>query len=298
MSGVNIVELGNNIDSRLDELIEDLPVGIEVHRISWQSDLVDQSIVTFMINLAEAVAIVLAVLWIAIGFRSALVVGLCGLVFTIVATFLFMKIFNIDLQRMSLGALVISMGMMVDNAIVVADGMLVRLQRGMDKTKAAIEAAALPSIPLLGATVIAVMTFYPIAASDESAGEYCVSLFFVVGIALILSWVLAVTITPLMCIGFIKVSKNTPGEGEEYNGAMYRIFGKLLHLSLRRRWPVLGIFVAVLCLAGFSFQWVDQMFFPAAARNQFMVDYWAPEGTRIQQTSKEHENPRGQIPQG
>ena len=188
VSGVNIVNLGGDIDKRLEELIADLPVGIEVHRISWQSDLVDESIVMFMINLAEAVAIVLVVLWIAIGFRSALVVGLCGLVFTIIATFLFMNLFGIDLQRMSLGALVISMGMMVDNAIVVADGMLVRLRRGMDKTKAAIESAALPSLPLLGATVIAVMTFYPIAASDESAGEYCVSLFYVVGIALMLSW--------------------------------------------------------------------------------------------------------------
>jgi multidrug efflux pump subunit AcrB len=287
VSGVNVVELGGNIDKRLEELIADLPVGIEVHRISWQSDLVDDSIVGFMINLAEAVAIVLAVLWLVIGFRSALVVGLCGLVFTIIATFLFMNLFGIDLQRMSLGALVISMGMMVDNAIVVADGMLVRLQRGMDKTKAAIESATMPSIPLLGATVIAVMTFYPIAASDESAGEYCVSLFYVVGIALILSWVLAVTITPLMCIGFIKIPKKSDTGGGEYDGRMYRVFAKMLHFSLRRRWIVLLTFVGVLGMAGFSFKWVDQMFFPAAARNQFMVDYWAPEGTRIQQTSED-----------
>ncbi len=287
VSGINIVDLGRAIDTRLDELIEDLPVGIEVHRISWQSDLVEESVDVFMINLAEAIAIVLAVLWIAIGFRSALVVGLCGLVFTIIATFLFMNLFGIDLQRMSLGALVISMGMMVDNAIVVADGMLVRLQRGMDKTKAAIEAATLPSLPLLGATVIAVMTFYPIAASDEAAGEYCVSLFYVVGIALMLSWALAVTITPLMCIGLIKIPKNAPPAGEEYKGKMYQGFGKMLHFSLKHRWAVLAAFIALLGLSGFAFQWVDQMFFPSAARNQFMVDYWAPEGTRIQQVSED-----------
>ena len=285
VSGVNAVDLGRDIDARLDELIEDLPIGIEVHRISWQSDLVDESIDNFMINLAQAVIIVLVVLWIAIGFRSAMVVGLCGLVFTIVATFLFMKMFGIDLQRMSLGALVISMGMMVDNAIVVADGMLVRLQRGMDKTKAAIEAASLPSLPLLGATVIAVMTFYPIAASDEAAGEYCATLFSVVAIALMLSWLLAVTITPLMCIGLIRIPKNAPPEGDEYSGKLYKGFAKLLHVCLRFRWIVLALFIGVLALSGFAFQWVDQMFFPAAARQQFMVDYWAPEGTKIQQVS-------------
>jgi len=163
--------------------------------------------------------------------------------------------------------------------------MLVRLQRGMDKTKAASVAASLPSIPLLGATVIAVMTFYPIAASDESAGEYCATLFSVVAIALMLSWLLAVTITPLMCIGVIKIPKNAPPEGEEYSGKLYVGFGKLLHWCLRLRWMVLAVFVGLLFLSGFAFQWVDQMFFPAAARQQFMVDYWAPEGTRIQQVS-------------
>jgi multidrug efflux pump subunit AcrB len=284
-SGVNAVDLGRAIDVRLEELIENLPVGIEVHRISWQSNLVDESINAFMVNLAQAVIIVLIVLWIAIGFRSAMVVGLCGLIFTIIATFLFMKIFGIDLQRMSLGALVISMGMMVDNAIVVADGMLVRLQRGMDKTKAAIEAASLPSLPLLGATVIAVLTFYPIAASDEAAGEYCATLFSVVALSLMISWLLAVTITPLMCIGLIKVPKNAPPEGEEYSGKLYVGFGKLLHLCLRFRWMVLAVFAGLLFLSGVAFKWVDQMFFPESARQQFMVDYWAPEGTRIQQVS-------------
>ena len=151
-----------------------------------------------MINLADAVANVLFGRWIATGLKSALLVGLCGLVFTIITSFVFMKIFGIDLQRMSLGALVIAMGMMVDNAIVVADGILVRLQQGKDKIKSAVEAATQPSIPLLGATIIAVMTFYPIAASNESAGEYCVSLFYVVAISLLISWVLAVTIPPLM----------------------------------------------------------------------------------------------------
>jgi len=218
ISGSNIVKLGARIDQRLAELVADLPIGIEVNRISWQSDLVNESIVSFVINLLEAVAIVLGVLWIATGLRTALIVGLCGLVFTIIISFFFMNVMGIDLQRMSLGALVISMGMMVDNAIVVADGMLVRLQKGMNKVQAAIESASQPSMPLLAATVIAVMTFYPIAASDESAGEYCVSLFFVVAISLMLSWVLAITITPLMAIGLLPVPKNTGESGDIYGG--------------------------------------------------------------------------------
>ncbi|MHC4151831.1 MAG: efflux RND transporter permease subunit, partial [Planctomycetota bacterium] len=280
VSGENIVKLGELIDTRLNELIADLPVGIEVHRISWQSDLVQESIDTFLINLAEAIAIVLFVLWIATGLKTALIVGLCGLVFTIIASFVFMKIFGIDLQRMSLGALVIAMGMMVDNAIVVADGILVRLQQGKDKIKAAVEAAT-----LLGATIIAVMTFYPIAASNESAGEYCVSLFYVVAISLLISWVLAVTITPLMCIGILKLPKKNGHDSDPYGGVMYRFFKSILTSAIRMRWIVLVIFFALLAVAAFAFKYVDQMFFPSAARAQFMVDYWAPEGTRIQQTS-------------
>ncbi|NQT36319.1 MAG: efflux RND transporter permease subunit, partial [Planctomycetes bacterium] len=142
VSGVNVVELGHAMDRRLEELQRDLlPVGIEFHRVSWQSDAVTESIDSFMISLAQAVAIVLAVLWIAMGFRVAMIVGLCGLVFTIIISFLFMGIMGIDLQRMSLGALIIAMGMMVDNAIVVADGILVRVRKGMDRTRAALEAA-------------------------------------------------------------------------------------------------------------------------------------------------------------
>ncbi|MFC1764432.1 efflux RND transporter permease subunit [Planctomycetota bacterium] len=284
VAGVNIVKLGRDIDARIDELVADLPIGIEMERISWQSDLVDESINNFMVSLGQAVAIVLVVLWIAMGLRTALLVGICGLILTIIASFIFMKLGNIDLQRMSLGALVIAMGMMVDNAIVVADGIMVRLQKGMDKVKAAVEAATQPSMPLLGATVIAVMTFYPIAASKESAGEYCASLFSVVAISLGLSWVLAVTITPLMGMGLIKAPKG--GNSDPYAGVMFRVFKPLLKISLRFRWAVLIFFIALLGVSGYAFKYVDQMFFPNAARTQFMIDYWAPLGTRIQETSR------------
>jgi len=284
LSGVNAVDLGAAIDRRLAELIEDLPVGIEIKHISWQSDLVSTAIADFMVSLMQAIAIVLIVLWVAMGWRTALIVGLSGLVFTIVITFLFMDIMGEDLERMSLGALVIAMGMMVDNAIVVADGILVRIQRGMDRVKAAIEAATQPAIPLLGATVVAVLAFYPIAVSDEAAGEYCASLFSVVSISLIVSWVLSVTITPVMCIAFLPKPKAS-ASGDVYGGRFYSVFRGLLRLSMRLRWLVILIFVALLVLAGIGFGFVNQLFFPASARAQFMIDYWAPEGTRIQAVS-------------
>jgi multidrug efflux pump subunit AcrB len=284
VSGANVVTIGEAVDRRLAELTEELPVGIELKKISWQSDEVNASIVGFMISLAQAVGIVLVILWLFMGLRTALIVGLSGLVFTIIASFVFMKLFGIDLQRMSLGALIIAMGMMVDNAIVVADGVLVRMQKGMDRVKAAVEAASQPAIPLLGATIIAVLAFYPIAASDEGAGEYCATLFSVVAISLMISWVLSVTVAPVMCIALLPTPKQVD-ESEMYGGRFYGLFRGVLGLCLKVRWLVLLLFVAVLVASGVGFGWVEQMFFPASARAQFMVDYWAPEGTRIQQTS-------------
>ncbi|MCH8982236.1 efflux RND transporter permease subunit, partial [candidate division KSB1 bacterium] len=152
--GTNVVTMGNLVAKRLDELIEDLPIGIEAERVHWQADIVDDSIKGFFINLSQAVVIVLVVLAVSMGLRMGIIIG-TALILTILGTFIIMAMLGIDLQRMSLGALVIALGMMVDNSIVVADGFAIRLQKGMDRTKAAIEAAALPSIPLLGATIVA-----------------------------------------------------------------------------------------------------------------------------------------------
>ncbi|MCZ6834602.1 MAG: efflux RND transporter permease subunit [Planctomycetota bacterium] len=286
VGGANVVDIGRAIDVRLGELHDLLPIGVEIERISWQSDQVSQSISAFLISLLQAIAIVLVVLWVAMGLRTALVVGLTGLVFVIIISFLIMNLVGIDLQRMSLGALVVAMGMMVDNAIVVADGILVRMQKGMDRTKAAIEAASQPAIPLLGATVIAVLAFYPIAASTESAGEYCATLFSVVGISLMVSWVLAVTAAPIMCMDFLPAPKQI-GSGGMYDSGMYRLFRKTLGLAIKLRWLVLLVLVGVLGVSLYGFRYVNKMFFPASARQQLMVDYWAPEGTRIQNVAED-----------
>ena len=282
-SGVNIVHLGRAIDARLAQIRGDLPVGLEIERVSWQSDEVSTAISEFMISLAMAVGIVLVVLWVAMGLRSSMVVGLSGLLMVIIATFLIMNLIDEDLHRMSLGALIVSMSLMVDNAIVVADGAVIRMQKGMDRVRAAIEAAAQPSIPLLGATVVAVMAFYPIAASQESAGEYSQALFTIAGVSLLASWVLAMTVSPLMCVALLASPKGE--QKDPYGGVLYRAFRGMLVLALRARWVVLFLFVATLAGSVVAFRHVDQMFFPEAARAQFMVDVWMPEGTRIQDTS-------------
>lgn len=284
-AGENIVRVGQALDRRIAELEADLPVGIGVERISWQSDQVSESIRAFMISLLEAVAIVLALLALTMGWRAGVIIGISGLVFPILGTFIVMAVAGIDLHRVSLGALIIAMGMMVDNAIVVTDGILVRIARGMDRTQAAIEAAGRPALPLLGATVVACMAFFPIFLSTYDTGEYAGGLFTIVAISLLLSWVFCQTVAPLLCI----IMLPSPGPGQDgrepYQNWFYQSFRKLLFLAIRYRLPFLGGLLGLLLVSVVGFRWVPQLYFPDSSRKQVMIDYWAPEGTRIQETS-------------
>jgi len=282
--GTNVVTMGKRVSKRLDELIDYLPIGIEVERVHWQEDIVDESIKGFFINLSQAVIIVLVVLAVSMGLRMGIIIG-TALILTILGTFIFMALLGIDLQRMSLGALVIALGMMVDNAIVVADGFVIRLQKGMDRRKAAVEAASLPSIPLLGATIVAVMAFYPIVASTESVGEYCASLFSVVGISLMLSWVLSMTLTPIQCMDMMPDPKAGDEHADPFGSRFYVHYRSILNKAIKRRWFTIGIMVALLVLSAIGFGHVKQLFFPDSSMTKFMVEYWTPEGTRIQDVS-------------
>ena len=279
--GVNVVNMGRAIDEKLHQLQEVMPVGIEVHRVHWQSDIVNTSVKGFFINLAQAVAIVLVVLAVAMGWRMGVIIG-TALIMTIVVTFIIMALFGIDLQRMSLGALVIALGMMVDNSIVVADGFVVRLNQGMDRIKAAIEAASLPSIPLLGATIIAVMAFYPIFASTESAGEYCRTLFTVVAISLLSSWLISITLTPIQCIDMLHAPEGADASEDPYSGRFYSIFKNILHRAIQVRWLTMGGMIGLLLVSFYCFGFVTQLFFPDSSMKKFMIDYWAPQGVRIE----------------
>ncbi len=286
-AGENVVEVGKRIDARIQELLAELPVGINVDRISWQSDQVSESIRSFMVSLVEAVAIVLALLAFTMGIRPGIIIGIGGLVFPILGTFIVMAITGIDLHRISLGALIIAMGMMVDNAIVVTDGIMVRIAQGMDRKRAAIEAASGPAIPLLGATIVACMAFYPIFASTYDTGEYAGSLFTVVAISLVLSWVFCQTIVPLLCIAMLPEPKAGEEATDPYQGGVYRMFRNVLATTIRHRIIFLASMVVLLAVSIFGFRWVPQLYFPDSSRLQVMIDYWAPQGTRIEQTSND-----------
>jgi multidrug efflux pump subunit AcrB len=284
ITGGNIVETGSNLDARLQELLPELPAGIEVERFVWQSDLVKESINAFVINLVEAVLIVLVVLTLAMGWRMGLIIG-WSLIITILGTFIVMKGMAIDLQRVSLGALVVALGMMVDNAIVVADNMSVGLARGKKPVDAAIEAASKPSIALLGATIVAAMAFYPVYAAQADTGEYARTLFIVVAVSLLLSWLIAMTMTPLNCISLLKPPSGGGTEVDPYASGFFVKYRRLLEGAIRKRILTIGALTALLVAAAIGFPGIPQQFFPDSTRAQLRVDFWAPQGTPIQSVS-------------
>ncbi len=284
--GGNLLNTGAALDKRIAELQPSLPAGIKVEKFSWQSDIVRESINGFVINLAEAVLIVLVVLTLAMGWRMGLIIG-WALLLTIFGTFIVMKIMGIDLQRVSLGALVVALGMMVDNAIVVADNYSVRLAKGMKPRDAAIESAAKPSIALLGATVVAAMAFYPVYAAITDVGEYARTLFIVVGVSLILSWVISMTVTPMNCMALLKPPADDADSGDPYDTTFFRGYRGLLEGAIRHRVLTVGGLTILLAVAVYGFATsVPKKLFPDSTRTQFMVDYWAPMGTPIEDVSR------------
>jgi multidrug efflux pump subunit AcrB len=289
-SGGNVVTMGAAVEKRARELAARTPLGIEFGIISLQSDAVTTAIDGFLVSLAEAVAIVVVVLLAFMGLRSGLIIGfVLGL--TICGTFIFMGPWDVALERISLGALIIALGMLVDNAIVVVDGVLVRTKRGEDAADAAKAVVAQTSMPLLGATAVAIMAFGAIGLSEDSTGEFCRSLFRVVFISLGLSWITAVTVTPLLCVMFLKPEEPKPGdeaggETEAYGGALYTAYRKFLGLAIRFRYVSTAVVLILFGVSLWGFQYVDKTFFPNSTRPQFMVDFWLPQGTYIDDTMR------------
>ena len=286
--GGNVVSMGENVKARIAELELSgaIPFGVELHPISMQSDAVTVAINGFVISLIEAIVIVLAVLFLFMGVRSGFIIGFVLFV-TICATFLVMGAQGIILERISLGALIIALGMLVDNAIVVTEGMLIKIQSGEDKMKAAKSVVGQTMVPLLGATVIAVLAFAAIGTSQDNTGEYCRSLFQVILISLLISWITAITLTPLLCYVLFKKPEGAAAAGQKdpYAGAFYRVYKNFLVFCIRRRWLTLGATAAMLGLAVVGFGRVEQSFFPNSTRPQFIVDVWLKSGTHIDTTT-------------
>lgn len=281
----NIVTIGQAVEARLEQLKSRIPLGVEIHPIYEQHKVVDESINGFIDNLIISVAIVILVLCLMMGWRIGLIVG-ATLLLIVLGTILFMSLFHIDMERISLGALIIAMGMMVDNAIVVAEGMLINMQRGLPAKEAACHATDRTQIPLLGATVIGIMAFSGIGLSDDVTGEFLFSLFAVISFSLLLSWVLAITVTPLFGYLFLKV-KSADSGADPYAGPVYQAYQKLLKWVLHARvfTVIVLVIITIVCFAGFGS--VKQEFFPYSNTPLFYINYQLPEGSDIRTTAKD-----------
>jgi multidrug efflux pump subunit AcrB len=275
-SGKNIIEVGKRVEKRLAELKKEIPAGYRFEKVFFQPDLVKNAIEGFMWNLMASVVIVILVLMLSMGFRSGFIIG-TGLVLTILATFPILLAAGGTLQRISLGAFIVAMGMLVDNAIVVIDGILVDLKKEVKRKKALIHPATRTAWPLFGATFIAVAAFFPVYLSKDAAGTYARDLFVVLCISLFVSWALAMTQVPLFAEKLLKRKKRKDGE-KIYHGWGYRNFRKILGSLLHYKTATLFVVGLLLAAAALHFNHIKKTFFPDFNYNQVYIEYRLPAG--------------------
>lgn len=285
-SGINVVKLGERLDEKLAELQKELPAGIEINQVYYQPDRVDDAVRNFMLNLAVSVGIVIVVLMFAMGLRSGLLIS-SGLVFTIMGTLIVMLAIGLPLHRVSLAAIILAMGMLVDNAIVVADGILVDLKSGIERNKAFINTAKKTALPLLGATAVAILAFLPLGMSPNAAGEFLSSLFTVLIISLSLSWIFAMIQTPFNAKYFYRKERPKGEHAEAYDNKFYRSFGSVLKWGIRHKFIFTAVSFAVLIFAFWSFRFVKVDFMPKIDYDQFYIEYYLPQGSDIKAVEKD-----------
>ncbi|SFT03311.1 Multidrug efflux pump subunit AcrB [Sulfitobacter marinus] len=285
LSSENIVAVGHRVEAELEKLQTLLPIGVTVEPIYEQHRIVEASNGSFLVSLALSVGVVIAVLAIFMGPRAAVVVGV-SLLLTVLATFFFMYLFEVKVERISLGALIIAMGMLVDNAIVIAEGMQQDMRRGLSSKDAADSAANKTQIPLLGATVIGVMAFAGIGLSPDATGEFMFSLFAVITISLMLSWLVAVTVTPLLGHYMFKVG-GLSADDSGYDGPVFRSYGWVVRTALKMRWLVIAALIGTTVASVIAFGSVKQQFFPPATTPLFYLEYKGVQGTSIETTSSD-----------
>lgn len=291
--GGNVINLGENLRLAMEKIYAQLPAGVEVHVVANQPEVVKGSITLFERSLAEAVLIVLAVSFLSLGWRTGTVVAL-SIPLVLAITFFLMKIFGIDLQRISLGALVISLGLLVDDAIIAAEMMVVKMEQGWDRFKAATFAYTSTAFPMLTGTLITAAAFTPVGFSKSAASEYTISIFQVVTISLLVSWIVAVVFTPYLGYKLLdpkKLIAKAQRHGEDiYGTPFYRRLRAVVEWCLRNRWKVILATVVIFVLSIVAFgKGVQKQFFPAASRLELMVDVWLPQGASLKATGHEVE---------
>lgn len=285
--GGNVVKMGEAVQKRIKELESQRPLGIEIHPVSEQSETVRVSVNDFVLNVLMALAIVVGTLFIFMGVRSGLLMGGILLV-TVAGTLVGMSLYGLDMQRISLGALIIALGMLVDNAIVVVEGTLVRVQKGESAASASMAIVKQTTMPLLGGTIVGFLAFSPIGFSPDNTGEYAGSLFWTIAIALMLSWLIAIWLTPYYCTLLLKPGKqNSEEESHKKESKFLGFYRSLLSWSLHNRWKTMAVIVALFASSLASASLMKSGFFPTSTRAQFVIDYYLPEGTDISQTDQD-----------
>ena len=281
----NVVDMAAAVKESLQQMSGSMPEGFELVTLydqGYESAVANQG---FILNLIISVLTVVAILLFFIGFKNGLLIG-SGLVFSIFATLIVMLCTDIALQRMSLAAIIIAMGMLVDNAIVVSDSALVNMKRGMRKRVAIMRACSSTALPLLAATVIAILTFLPIYFSPHITGELLSSLVIVIGVSLMFSWVFALTQTPFFIQEFVRRPRPEELKSTLFDGKYYNMFRRSLHWVIKHRYATIACMVLLLVLSAWSFKFIPKVFVPALDKQYFTVDVWLPEGSNIDETGK------------
>lgn len=292
-SSHDILKVGDKVEEKLGQLAERMPVGVEYHKVFFQPERVSDSLYTFLINLLESVVIVVVVLIFFMGFKSGVILGM-SLAVIVFGSFLVLSGFDGTLQRVSLAAFILAMGMLVDNAIVIVDGILVDLRSGKPRAEALTSIGRKTAMPLLGATLIAILAFMPIFLSPDTSGVYVRDLFIVIAVSLLLSWLLALTHVPLMANRLLhpKVS-----EGEAYKGKAYDILDKVMGVCLRHRLMVVGAAVLLLVGSMSCYPFLQQSFFPDMEYDQLYIEYKLPDGYNSTQVENDLEQMRKMLMQ-
>jgi multidrug efflux pump subunit AcrB len=281
---VNVVEVGKRLDERLAQLEQFRPAGIAVDNLYNQPDEVKVAVDGFLLNLGMSVMIVIGALLLTMGWRSGLIVGIT-LLLTMLGTFILMKIGGWQLHRLSLGALIIALGMLVDNAIVVVEGAMVGVSRGVGRREACLAIVKQTRWPLLAATAIAILAFSPFGLSDSDTGQIMKAMFYVLTYALLLSWVLAISLTPFLVDLLMRDAPETDAEtADPYQGLAYTFYRKVLDMALYYRKSVILLMVALLATAIYGMGHVKRAFFTASNTPIFYMDMWLPYGTDIRST--------------
>ncbi|ALG69250.1 efflux RND transporter permease subunit [Beggiatoa leptomitoformis] len=286
--GGDVILLGKALQETMTRVKQNLPIGIELHQVSNQPAVVEQSIFEFVKVLAEAVIIVLIVSFLSLGFRTGLVVAL-SIPLVLATVFLVMKFFGIDLQRISLGALIIALGLLVDDAMIAVEMMALKLEQGWGRVRAATFAYSSTAFPMLTGTLITAAAFLPVGMAKSAAGEYTFSMFQVVIIALLISWVVAVLFIPYL--GYILLPEHkTPNHEEHhidvYAKGFYVPFRKMVEFCVYYRKSIILLTFIIFATAIYGFRFVEQQFFPSSNRPELLIDLWLPQGSSYQATEK------------